>query len=261
MLGRVKVEEYREGASALRYRVAGASGDPVVLIHGLSGSWRWWRGQVPLLSARHRVYVIDLTGYGHHLAWRQRSLGVREDAALIARWLDAERLEHVTLIGHSMGGHIALHVAALAPGRVDRLVLACASGLLREHPVRAALHLPRAALTGRPSFLPVILADSARAGLPNLWRSVSRLLRDSVLDLLPEIRARTLVVWGARDALIPAALGRQLAASIPGAQYVELPRAGHVVMVDDPAGFNRAVLDFLAQGPGKQSPGKQAPDV
>lgn len=241
----MKVEEYREGASALRYQVTGKTGDPVVLIHGLSGSWRWWRRQVPVLASRHRVYVVDLAGYGHHLAWRQRSLGVREDAALIARWLAAHDLRRVTLIGHSMGGHIAMHVAALEPERVERLVLACASGLLRDHPVRAALHLPRAALTGRPSFLPVILADSARAGLLNLWRSARGLLRDSVLDLLPNVRARTLVVWGARDALIPAALGRQLAASIPGARYVELPRAGHVVMVDDPAGFNRAVLEFL----------------
>lgn len=259
MLGRVKVEEYREGAATLRYQVSGTGGDPVVLIHGLSGSWRWWRRQLPVLAARHRVYVVDLTGYGHHAAWRQRSLGVREDAALIARWLAAQGLEHVTLIGHSMGGHIAVHVAALAPERVSGLVLACASGLLRDRPVRAALHLPRAALTGRPSFLPVILADSARAGLPNLWRSATQLLRDSVLELLPDIHARTLVVWGGRDALIPVALGRQLAASIPGAQYVELPRAGHVVMVDDPAGFNRAVLEFLAQDAETQDPGTQVP--
>lgn len=242
----VKVQEFRVPGARLRYRQWGHSGPPVVLIHGLSGSWRWWRRNVGALSRAHRVYVLDLSGYGHTLAWRQRSLGVRADAALIVRWLEAQEMTHVTLIGHSMGGHIALHAAALAPERVDALVLACASGLLREHPVRAALHLPRAAVTGRISFLPVVLADAGRAGLPNLWRSASRLLRDSVQELLPGIRARTLVIWGARDALVPAALGRQLASAIPGAQYVELPRAGHVVMVDEPAPFNRAVLDFLA---------------
>lgn len=248
MLLGVKVEEFRVSGATLRYRQWGSSGPPVVLIHGLSGSWRWWRRNVGALSRAHRVYVLDLSGYGHTLAWRQRSLGVRADAALIARWLEAQHLTQVTLIGHSMGGHIALHTAALAPERVGTLVLACASGLLRDHPVRAALHLPRAAVTGRPSFLPVVLADSARAGLPNLWRSASRLLRDSVQEVLPSIQARTLVIWGARDALVPAALGRQLAAAIAGAQYVEVPRAGHVVMVDQPEAFNEAVLEFLMAG-------------
>lgn len=244
----VKVEEFREGAGVLRYYREGDRGTPVVLIHGLSGSARWWRHNIPALRQRHRVYVLELTGYGQPLAWRRRSLGVRQDAALVAHWLADQGLEQVTLIGHSMGGHIAIHVAALEPQRVSHLVLACASGLLRGHPLRAALHLPRAAITGRPSFLPTVMADSVRAGLPNLWRSVSELLRDSVQELLPRLQARTLVVWGARDALVPAELGRQLAAAIPGAQYVELPRAGHVVMVDDPAGFNRAVEEFLHRG-------------
>lgn len=241
----MKVQVFQQGTSSLRFQQHGSAGSPVILIHGLSGSSRWWRRNIPALSERHRVYVLDLMGYGHTLAWRQSSLGVSEDARLISAWLDDQNLEDVTLIGHSMGGHISIHVAALQPERVRRLILACASGLLRDHPLHAALNLPRALVTGRPSFVPVIVADSMRAGLPNLWRSATRLLRDSVQELLPQLGARTLVIWGARDALIPVALGRQLAAAIPGASYVELPRAGHVVMVDDSEGFNRAVTEFL----------------
>lgn len=244
MLGRVQAQEYRAGPSRLSYHVTG-EGDPIVLVHGLSGSGRWWRRNVPALAASHRVYVIDLVGYGR--AYRQRALGVRGAAALIAQWLDDLGLERVTLIGHSMGGHICTHVAALRPTRVRNLVLACASGLLTGNIYRVALKLPRAAITGRLTFVPRVLADAARAGPVNVWRSTTDLLGDSVSELLPRITARTLVVWGERDALVPPRTGRALAAAIPGARYEEIPRAGHVVMVDAPARFNALVLDFLAE--------------
>jgi pimeloyl-ACP methyl ester carboxylesterase len=245
MLPRVRSLQFRHGLATLRYDATG-TGEPVVLIHGLSGSSRWWRHNVPVFARSHRVFVLDLAGYGR--ARRQRSLGVREDAALIAAWLDNQQLQHVTLIGHSMGGHIALRVAALRPERVKNLVLACASGLLDGHPVRVALKLPRAVVTGRKSFVPRILLDAARAGLPNMWRSTMHLLGDNVLDVLPGLNVRTLVIWGARDALVPARLGRALAAAIPGARYEEIKAAGHVVMVDAPERFNSLVLDFLGEG-------------
>ncbi|MFB9992302.1 alpha/beta fold hydrolase [Deinococcus oregonensis] len=245
MLPRVRSLEFRHGLATLRYDATG-QGEPMVLIHGLSGSSRWWRRNVPVFSQSHRVYVLDLAGYGG--ARRQRSLGVREDAALIAAWLDNQQLQNVTLIGHSMGGHIALHVAALRPVRINTLVLACASGLLDGHPVRVALQLPRAVITGRKSFVPRILLDAARAGLPNMWRSTVHLLGDNILDVLPSLNVRTLVIWGARDALVPARLGRALAAAIPGARYEQIAGAGHVVMVDAPERFNSLVLDFLREG-------------
>lgn len=234
--------EFRSGGAALRYDAAG-HGTPIVLVHGLSGSGRWWRRNVPALSASHRVYVLDLAGYGQ--AHRQRALGVQGAADLIAAWLDHLDLRQVALVGHSLGGHISVHVAARRPERVTHLVLACASGLLRGSPYRVALKLPRAALTGRVTFMPRILADTVRAGPLNVWRSTTDLLRDSVQELLPSLRARTLVVWGARDALVPPSMGRALAAAIPGAQYREIPRAGHVVMVDAPGRFNALVLAFL----------------
>ena len=235
---------YRSRGTALHYNVTG-QGRPIVLVHGLSGSSRWWRRNIPALARGHRVYVVDLAGYGQ--ARRHRALGVRKAAVLITEWMDHLDLRDVALIGHSMGGHISLHVAALSPDRVRHLVLACASGLLRGQPVRVALNLPRALATGRVSFVPRILADALGSGPLNLWRSARDLLRDSVQDLLPALGVRTLVIWGERDALVPAEIGRALSAAIPGARYEEIPRAGHVVMVDAPDTFNRLVLDFLAE--------------
>ena len=235
--------------SGVRLRVqhvpaqSASGGGPVVLIHGLSGSAHWWRYNVRALSREHDVYLLDLAGYGG--AWRQRAPGVQEIARLVLHWLEAHDLRDVTLIGHSMGGQISMHVASLAGDRVRNLVLACASGLLKTSVLRTALKLPRAGMAGRPAFMPRLIADAVRAGPRNLWSSTRDLLKDSVEDLLPGLRARTLVVWGTRDALVPVTLGRLLAGAIPGAIFHEFPRAGHVVMVDAPREFNELVLAFL----------------
>lgn len=242
MLRHVRALQFRAMGATLHYEVVG-QGTPLVLVHGLSGSSYWWKRNVPALSARHTVYVLDLAGYG--LSARQRALGIKDAAELLVRWLDFLGLEEAALVGHSMGGQICVHVAALRPKRVRYLVLVCASGLLRGSAYRMALQLPRAALAGRVGFVPRILWDSVRAGPRNIWHSGVDLLKDSVQDLLPTLTARTLVIWGAQDPLVPPSLGLALASAIPGASYVEIPYAGHVVMVDAPESFNAHVLNFL----------------
>ncbi|UBV43789.1 alpha/beta fold hydrolase [Deinococcus taeanensis] len=245
-------ETFTHGRSRLTYATHG-EGRPIVLVHGLSGSSRWWRFNIPALEQQHRVYTLDLSGYG--LSRGQRSLTVRAAAALIVAWLDHHDLHDVTLVGHSMGGQISLHVAAGAPGRVRNLVLVCASGLLRASAVRTALHLPRAALIGQKRFIGRIVLDSLRAGPWNLWRNAVDLLKDSVQDVLPGVQARTLIIWGERDVLVPLELGRLLHEALPGSQFEVIPRAGHVVMVDDPRRFNALLLAFLS------SPGAPGGDV
>lgn len=236
---------FQHGGARLHVSVSGA-GRPLVLIHGLSGSGRWWRRNLPAFRHGHQVFVLDLTGYGS--ARRQRALGVRASASAIALWLEQSGLSGVTLVGHSMGGHIAMHVAAQAPERVDTLILAGASGLLKVPLYRSMLSLPRALVSGRKRFLPQIFGDALRAGPLNLLRSGLDLLKDSVQDILPNIRARTLIIWGEQDALVPLAIGQGLAQAIGGARLEVIPRAGHVVMVDAASTFNRLVLDFINEG-------------
>jgi pimeloyl-ACP methyl ester carboxylesterase len=240
---------YTSGSRRLYYRQSGLDAglaEPLILIHGLSGSRRWWRYNLPALEAVRCVYVVELVGFGS-VRRRQRSLGVQDAAALVAEWMDALNLTCATVIGHSMGGQISLRVAALRPDRVGRLVLAASSGLLHRAWWQVAAQLPLAMRRGRLDFVPTILADGARAGLPNLIRSSRDLLRDDVTDILPQIVQPTLVIWGENDVLLPPALGRAIAAGIACSHFVLLPHAGHVLMVDSPYEFNREVLAFLAQ--------------
>src|SRR3954451_12556185 len=108
------------GPATIASEVAGG-GAPVVLVHGLCGSGRWWRRNIGALTPHRRVYVVDLIGFG---ASRPRHpFALAEAASYLLQWMDQLELARVSLVGHSMGGLIAADLAADAPKRVDRLVL------------------------------------------------------------------------------------------------------------------------------------------
>src|SRR3712207_6132404 len=102
------------------YLVAG-EGDPIVFVHGLSGSGRWWMRNVPALSARYQLYLVDLPRFGSMR--RQGRFVLAEVASWLSAWIDAVQLRRVHLFGHSMGGLVSIHLAAERPGTVSRLVL------------------------------------------------------------------------------------------------------------------------------------------
>ena len=112
-----------------RYRVVG-EGPPLVLIHGLSGSTRWWSRNLAALSARFEVYAIDLPGFGENRRWGRFRLD--DVPARLLDWLDVAGIARASFVGHSMGGFITADLAARAPERVDRLVLVGPDGAVTE---------------------------------------------------------------------------------------------------------------------------------
>ena len=95
----------------VRWRTVG-TGDPLVLVHGLAGSWRWWSPLFPALAPRRRVHILDLPR--RHAVIRPAEL-----SAWISRWLDAADLDVVDLAGHSLGGLVAAELAATSPSERD----------------------------------------------------------------------------------------------------------------------------------------------
>jgi pimeloyl-ACP methyl ester carboxylesterase len=222
-------------------------GPSVVLLHGLSGSRRWWRYTAPVLARRYRVHIPELVGFGGSRG-AARQPTIPEMAAVVAEWLDSVCVGDYRLVGHSMGGQIGLHVAARH--RVpERLVLAAATGLPRPLTLREAAQFVAGALPprrwGAPLFMPVIAADALRAGPRALVLATQYLLQDDVRPLLHRITCPTLIVWGGLDPLVPLAHGEAFAHNIAGARLVVLPDAAHNPMADRPSEFNRVVLDFL----------------
>jgi pimeloyl-ACP methyl ester carboxylesterase len=226
------------------------TGPPLVLLHGLSGSHRWWRHNVAAFAGRYRVHVPELVGFGASRA-RGRRLGIEELTDVMAGWLSALDLSAPRLVGHSMGAQIAIHLVAERGVEAPALVLVASSGVPFVRSLAEIARFVSAALPprawGEPTFLPIIGFDALRAGPRTLLRAGFTLLNDDIRPLLKYVRTRTLVIWGALDPLLPVAHGELIAAGIPDARFVVIDDASHNVMADRPAEFNRVVLDFLAE--------------
>lgn len=231
------------GGRAVGWRVEG-SGAPVVFVHGLGGSWRWWRRVVPAFAERFEVHLVDLPRF------RALSRFRPGDAAdWLDRWLDGAGLERPALVGHSLGGLLAAQLAMRRPGRLSRLVLSDPAGIPTGWSLpREALALASTVWTVAPSFLPVLVADAVRWGPESLVRGALYSVGVDLRVDLGAIEVPTLVLWGERDRLVPTRLAETWRDAIPGARLELIDGAGHVPMWERPSAFAGAVLRFLEEG-------------
>jgi len=262
------------------YRVAG-SGPPVVLIHGMINSSVHWESVALRLADSYTVIAPDLIGHGDSATPRgDYSLGAH--AAGIRDLLAAIGVDSATIVGHSLGGGIAMVFFYQFPQRVERLALISSGGLGHEvSPLLRGAALPGASallalaahrsvpaalmhaserLRRRGSSKGVYLRAIARALQPleragareaflQTLRSVIdvRGQRVSALDrlYLLEDAMPTMVVWGGRDHTIPVLHGRRTHEAVPGSRFEILPRAAHFPNLEDPEGLAAVLRDFL----------------
>lgn len=209
---------------------------PVVLVHGLTASTDWWGRTVASLDDAYDVHVVRLPGYRY-----------RDAAAWLGDWLRQEGLEGATVVGHSMGGTVALALAAERPEIVGRLALIAPAGIFATESRRSYV-LPIARSIGRsPHRLAMMVRDAFRVGPIRLWQVGSDLLASDIAETLHRIRVPTLIVWGADDRLLPPTLGGVFSAEIPDARFVVLDRCGHVPMLEAPDALDAALRRFLEE--------------
>lgn len=230
------------GTARIYYQEVG-SGRPVVLIHGLSGSGRWWRHNVTALAQHYHVYVIDMIGFGRS---RKQPFVLHQAASLLAAWMDQIGIDTADVVGHSMGGFVAVDLAASFPDKVANLVLvdAAALPLGRTH-LQHAFGLLRALGEMPLGFLPILIGDALRAGPRTLLNAMRELLTTDISHKLGQIDAPTLLIWGEHDWLVPLAIGQQLCKTLVNASLIVVPKAGHNPMWDRPETFNQIAIDFL----------------
>jgi len=248
-------------------------GEPVVLLHGFCCSSFTWREVIPDLARRHRVIAPDLPGFGYTerpstpQAYRFTGLG-RTVTAL----LDRLELPSAHLVGHSMGGALALWVAERHPERVRSLTLvatATPDGLVeRRHPwarfrslnyllLHTAL-LSKSAVRKSleesyydPSMVTDELVDAYRErllveGVEEAYYGFLGPIEDPPPPVdLQGLEMPILVLWGEDDHIIPASRAVPHVRRMPGARLVVLDRCGHVPMEERPREFLREVLPFL----------------
>lgn len=223
------------------------SGTPVALIHGLSGSSRWWSRNLDALAAKHLVAAVDLTGFGKNRRYAvlpEVLPPFREVSALLARWLETFG-GPVHLIGHSMGGLLAIRVAAERPDLVRSLILVNSAGMpFHVDPRPHVRSLPKPPYGG-PGIARVLLPDFLRAGPASVAMAGTRVVLGDMRPMMRALRAPVLLVWGEGDPIVPLHYGEAMQREIAGSRLVVIPRAAHVAMWDAPEEFNRIALAFL----------------
>lgn len=218
----------------------------MVLLHGLSGSSRWWSRNIEALSRDHLVATVDLGRFGR--------LSFEEVIALVARWIETFG-EPVHLFGHSLGGLIAIGVASERPDLVRSLVLISAVGMpFRLNPLPHVKPLPKPPYGG-PGIARVLVPDFFRTSPAAIAVAGTRVLLADIRERLRAIRVPTLLVWGEGDPLVPLRYGEAMQQEIPGSRLVVIPRAAHVPMWDAPAEFNEIALSFIDSLPPSCAPG------
>src|SRR3954467_5656770 len=150
----------RASGGTLAYEVVG-SGPPLILVHGISGSGRWWSRNVPAFARSFRTYTVDLPGFGQ--SRRVRWSRLDDIADRIAGWVADEGLPRVRIAGHSLGGAVAARLAARHPDRVDRLVLVDAATRPQgTSTITSTRHVMRAIARDSPGFAPLLMRDLLR---------------------------------------------------------------------------------------------------
>jgi pimeloyl-ACP methyl ester carboxylesterase len=264
----------------VRCLAAGDSGPVIALIHGITGRADTWRETIPRLADRFTVVAPDLLGHGGSAKPRgdyslgSHASGVRDVLASLGH-------DRATVVGHSLGGGIAMQYAYQFPERCERLVLVSSGGLGRD--VHFALRA--ATLPGSELVLPVIAGTRVRDAGAAIGRALARVglrpgadfgemasgyasLADAdarsafvhtmraVLDAGGQrVSARdrlylaaelpTLIVWGENDRIIPASHGHDAHAEMPGSRLEILEGAGHFPHLGEPDRFAEILADFI----------------
>jgi pimeloyl-ACP methyl ester carboxylesterase len=257
-------------------------GEPIIFVHGISGSWQNWLENLPHFSRNHRAIALDLPGFG---ASPTPSWPI--DMPAYGRLLHdfCEKLglgQDVTVAGNSMGGLVAAEAVLNEPSRFKRLVLVSAAGFIntwlphqRGKATSSAWNrfgghvgaLGRFTVTHRlarwlnfrfviryPSRLrKELLWEQVNSGVPcpGFAEALVGVIEYDARDRLEEIEIPTLIVWGTDDWVIPSAAAHSYNRRIPHSQLAIFDHTGHVPQMERPQRFNRLLDEFIAEQPGR----------
>jgi 3-oxoadipate enol-lactonase len=247
-------------------------GDAIVLLHGFPLTRAIWNEQVDALAQRHRVICPDLRGMGESTASDGPYL-MEALAGDIAAVLDACGVSRASIVGHSLGGYVALAFARMYVERVDRLALVCSR--LSADSVQVAREredlADRIEHAGGPqpavdAFEPLLFAPGTRQSRPDLldrYRTIARsngpkglaavlrgmAQRSASDDIAGDLAMPALVLAGARDATLSLEEARSTAGAFPAGRLVVMERSGHLPMLEEAAEVTAALDAWVERVP------------
>lgn len=253
-------------------------GPPILLVHGLGGSWRNWLENIPFLADRHRVVALDLPGFGLS-PMPEEAISMPAYGDLVLRFADAVGLGPETyLVGHSMGGFISTEAVTTDPDRFSRLSLVSAAGISFARvtgtrksvtavivkamiPIaasRAESNLYRKRL--RTASFAGVIAHPSLIGNEILWElgTYAALHSPALFPAayalggydnrasLSQIEVPTQIVWGQQDRLVPVGAAYSYARRIRDSELSLVDDCGHMIQLERPARFNGEISRFAS---------------
>jgi pimeloyl-ACP methyl ester carboxylesterase len=232
-----------------------------------------WERTIAALNLRYRILAPDLLGFGYSEKRDCFDRSIARQAEMIDGFLEKLGVKSAHLIGHDIGGGVALRLATLFPHRVRSISLlntVCYDswpvetmlqlghpGAARQLATAKSLKALRENLSAGFNFAPdpawldgLLSPWRTDVGKISLIRNASALNTNQTMEisrLLPALSVPTLILWGEDDAFQPVRWGEQLARDIPGASLVRIAGARHFVMIDQPERVHRTIRDFLDQ--------------
>ena len=258
----------------------GSGKKTLLFIHGLGSYLPAWKHNIEELKSHFRCIAVDLPGYGHSTK-TPHSGKMSYYAQVIIKLMNHLELDKVVLVGHSMGGQIAIMTAYDHPSRVDQLILTAPAGFEtftegQKQWFREVMTLKGVKLTpvndiqsnlaynfyNMPKDADFMIQDRIAMRSASdfdaycyaIVQSVKGMVDEPVFEILPSIQHKTLVIYGANDNLIPnrylnpgttANIAQKGTAQMPNATLQLIPKAGHFVMYEKASVFNQYVLEFL----------------
>lgn len=247
----------------VHFEVVGRRGQPIIFLHSWLGSWRYWLPTMDHISDRYRAYAIDFWGFGESDR-HTSAFSITEYVDMLYQFMDQMGLSKVNLVGHGLGGMVAIRAAGEQPGRFLK-VMAVNTPILGEHISRSVRTGALSRLFGRatPSNIWTRLVRQIEAEYPQILAEIiedTESLSEDVVqrviesvrdtDLRPELERLELdllAVYGERDSIVGPEQARYLAEDHKFLQQVlMLPKSNHFPFLDQPNVFSRMLLDFLS---------------
>jgi 3-oxoadipate enol-lactonase len=249
----------------INYEIAG-SGKTLVLIHGLGGNTQTWDTQVPMLSRHYRVLTWDVRGHGGSDK-PEGDYSAELFASDLTALLRALRIDSAFVLGHSMGGVIALRFALNFPDLCSALIVSSSSAQVNPQATKYWQDLAASVLEGGIEAFPF---DSTRAfskdfvernpeaveefarknpvNDPSCYAKAALAMSDyNYNDELGRIRCPTLIIVGDQDVMTPPGGSVRMNRLIPGSKLIIFKDSGHISYVEQPEVFSKTVLNFLAE--------------
>lgn len=245
-------------------------GRPVILLHGWINSWGVWQDVMIDLAdnGHYKVYALDFWGFGESGKQNTPPFKVESYVQMVDQFMEILGIERAPILGHSMGGTVALDFAVKYPHRVTKvgavgspiqgqslnffLRLAGLDWVQLAQSLPSVTHLIVTTLvrinTARDNakVRSMLLHDVDKTSMESFFRSIGDLRRTDLTSYLPQVTAPVLGVYGAHDNIVNPKQVDVLSKAVPGSQTVVLNQSRHFPMLDEPDLFNAAVRQFLA---------------